>query len=202
MSILIKFRRERIKSHIESQHRSDKFVNSHFIDSIMSKIKFFFAILICGYVCLALNVKHPLHVSTTELNYNQQEKAIEVSCRIFTDDFESILAKNYKQKIDLANPLIKGKMDEVIEKYIISHLQIKANGKQINMRYLGFEIDHEATNIYLEAEKVNTFKSVEVSNIILYDLFDDQMSIVHIVKGKTRKSTKILYPDKKFTTNF
>jgi len=168
----------------------------------MSKIKFFFAILICAYICIAFDVKHPLHVSTTELNYNQQEKTIEVSCRIFTDDFESILAKNYKQKIDLTNPAIKNKMDEVIKKYIISHLQIKANGKQINMQYVGFEIDHEATNIYLEVEKVNSFKSAEVTNIILYDLFDDQMSIVHIVKGKTRKSTKILYPDKKFTANF
>ncbi|WP_316797147.1 DUF6702 family protein [Pedobacter agri] len=168
----------------------------------MSKIKFIFAFLLCAYVCLAANIKHPLHVSTTELNYNQQDKTIEISCRIFTDDFESILAKNYKQKIDLSKPAMKNAMDEVIKKYIAAHLQIRANGKPISMNYIGFEIDHEATNIFLEVEKISNFKSAEVTNTILYDLFDDQMSIVHIVKGKTRKSSKILYPDKKFATNF
>ncbi|WP_051010164.1 DUF6702 family protein [Pedobacter agri] len=70
------------------------------------------------------------------------------------------------------------------------------------MKYIGFEIDHEATNIYLEVEKISSLKAVEVTNTILYDLFDDQMSIVHLVKAQTRKSTKILYPDKKFATNF
>jgi hypothetical protein len=70
------------------------------------------------------------------------------------------------------------------------------------MNYVGFEIDHEATNIYLEVEKISAVKSVEVNDTILYDMFDDQMSIVHVVKGANRKSTKILYPEKKFTANF
>lgn len=146
--------------------------------------------------------KHPLHVSTTEVNFNSKDKTLEVSCRIFSDDFESILVKLYKQKTDLANPALKTQMDALVKKYLLAHLQLKANGKPVSMNYIGFEIDHEATNIYLEVEKISTVKNVEVNSTILYDMFDDQMSIVHIVKGNARKSSKILYPDRTFSANF
>ncbi|WP_231458804.1 MULTISPECIES: DUF6702 family protein [unclassified Pedobacter] len=146
--------------------------------------------------------KHPLHVSTTEVNFNVKDKSLEISCRIFSDDFESILAKLYKQKTDLVNPALKNQMDALVKKYLLSHLQIKANGKLVNMNYIGFEIDHEATNIYLEVDKIASIKSIEVNSSILYDMFDDQMSIIHLVKGNTRKSGKVLYPDKAFSANF
>ncbi|RZK21577.1 MAG: hypothetical protein EOO86_00535 [Pedobacter sp.] len=168
----------------------------------MKKVKFLMWLFLCICFTVSAGTKHPLHVSTTEVNFNQKDKTLEISCRIFSDDFESILAKTYKQKTDLSNPGMKAAMDEIVKKYIVSHLQIKANGKPVAMKYIGFEIDHEATNIYLEVEKISSFKAVEITNTILYDLFDDQMSIVHVVKAQARKSTKILFPDKKFATNF
>lgn len=168
----------------------------------MRKLEYTLLLLCCAFFSVEAGIKHPLHVSTTEVNFNAKDKTLEVSCKIFSDDFEAILAKVYKQKTDLSNPNMKTAMDELVKKYLLSHLQLKANGKAVTLNYVGFEIDHEATNIYLEVDKVTTIKSVEVSDTILYDMFDDQMSIVHIVKGTNRKSTKILYPEKKFTANF
>ncbi|MDQ0637044.1 hypothetical protein QF042_000609 [Pedobacter sp. W3I1] len=168
----------------------------------MRKLKYSLLLLCVAFFSVSAGIKHPLHVSTTEVNFNAKDKTLEVSCKIFSDDFEAILTKLYKQKTDLSNPNMKSTMDELVKKYLLSHLQLKANGKAVAMNYIGFEIDHEATNIYLEVEKISSIKSIEVSNTILYDMFDDQMSIVHIVKGPIRKSTKILYPEKKFTANF
>lgn len=168
----------------------------------MRKLKFVVLLLCCTFFVVKAGIKHPLHVSTTEVNFNAKDKTLEISCKIFSDDFESILARLYKQKTDLSNPGMKTAMDELVKKYLLSHLQIKANGKATTMNYIGFEIDHEATNIYLEIEKIPAVKSIEVNNTILYDLFDDQMSIVHLVKGNIRKSSKILYPEKKFSANF
>ncbi len=168
----------------------------------MHKLKYILLLFCCVFFSAHAGMKHPLHVSTTEINFNAKDKTLEVSCRIFSDDFEAILAKLYKQKTDLSNTNMKAAMDELVKKYLLSHLQLKANGNAVAMNYIGFEIDHEATNIYLEVEKIPAIKSVEVNDTILYDMFDDQMSIVHVVKGSTRKSTKILYPEKKFTANF
>ena len=168
----------------------------------MFKLKHLLPLLLFIYINLGAGLKHPLHVSTTEVSFNAKEKSLEVSCRIFTDDFESILVKLYKQKTDLSEPTMKAKMDEIVKKYLISHLQIKVNGKPMALKYIGFEIDHEATNIYLEVDKVSSVKTAEVTSTILYDQFDDQMSIVHLVNGKLRKSSKILFPDKTFIANF
>lgn len=168
----------------------------------MSRLKYIFLLLCCTFFSVKAGTKHPLHVSTTEVNFNAKDKTLEVSCRIFSDDFEAILAKLYKQKTDLSSPNMKTTMDELVKKYLLSHMQLKANGKAVTLNYIGFEIDHEATNIYLEVEKITAIKSVEVNDTILYDMFDDQMSIVHVVKGNVRKSTKILYPEKKFIANF
>lgn len=168
----------------------------------MCKLRYILLFLCFAFFSVKAGIKHPLHVSTTEVNFNAKDKTLEVSCKIFSDDFEAILARLYKQKTDLSNPNVKTAMDELVKKYLLTHLQLKANGKAVAMNYIGFEIDHEATNIYLEVEKVTALKSIEINDSILYDMFDDQMSIIHVVKGNSRKSTKVLYPEKKFTANF
>lgn len=147
-------------------------------------------------------MKHPLHVSNTEINYNQKEKTLEISCKIFSDDFESVLYKNFKQKIDLTNPKMKGSMDVLVKKYVANHLQIKANNKICKLNYIGFEIEQEATNVYFEVENITALKSLEVNSSILYDLFNDQMSIFHLIKGDVRKSSRVLFPEKNFKANF
>ncbi len=65
-------------------------------------------------------VPHPFHVSVIEVNHNAADKTLEISCKIFTDDFEKILAKNYKTKVDLINPADKAPMDSLVKKI---HLQ-------------------------------------------------------------------------------
>ncbi|MET0461971.1 MAG: DUF6702 family protein, partial [Chitinophagaceae bacterium] len=39
---------------------------------------------------------HPIHLSVTEINHNAADRTLEISCKIFTDDFEKVLAQNYK----------------------------------------------------------------------------------------------------------
>lgn len=145
---------------------------------------------------------HPLHVSTTEMNFNAKEKSIEISCRIFTDDFERILAKTYKTKTDLTKTEMRPAMDALIKKYIDSHLQYSLNGKSVKANYIGFEIDHEATNIYLEIENVLFIQSLGVTNSLLYDLFDDQMNILHVENKGIRKSARANYPSTQLEVNF
>lgn len=146
--------------------------------------------------------RHPLHVSTTETNFDRKGKTLEVTVKVFTDDFENILSKNYKQKTDLSSASLKTAMDILVKKYLFSHLKIAVDQKNVTLNYIGFEIDHETTNVYFEVENITDIKNVIVDNTILYDLFQDQMSINHVIKGDVRKSGKLLYPDRKFMANF
>ncbi len=138
---------------------------------------------------------HPLHVSTTEISFNAKEKSLEISCKIFTDDFEDALAKLYKVKTDLNKPSMHKAMDELIKKYLSTHLQYVVNERAMLATYVGFEIDMEATNIYLEITDVTALQTLNLNNTILYGLFDDQMNIVHVEKMGVRKSVRTNYPN-------
>lgn len=139
---------------------------------------------------------HPLHVSTTDISFNAQDKQIEVICTIFTDDFESALSDQYHIKADLSEPKLHGKMDEWVKKYIAANVRINASGKPVAFNYVGFEKASESVNVYLESKPVLAPKKLEAQISILHNLYDDQMNIVHMTVGGKRKSTKLDFPDK------
>ena len=147
-------------------------------------------------------VKHPLHVSTTEADYNSSTKSIEITCKIFSDDFERALSKNSASIIDLTKVSMKPAMNKEVAAYLLKNLRFKVDGKLRTLEYIGFETDREATNIYFEIKNVPVFKSAEIYNTILFDLFTDQMSIVHVVKNEKRISNKAIYPEKVISIKF
>ena len=147
-------------------------------------------------------VFHPLHVSTTELNYNAQDGKFEVSCTMFVDDFELALQKQFNAKTDLQKPAMHTAMDALVKNYLHDHLQIVNGNVATPLNYLGFEINKEAVNVYLESEKSPVPKKVSVEVSLLHNIFTDQINIVHISVGGVRKSGKIEYPDKKIEQVF
>jgi hypothetical protein len=145
---------------------------------------------------------HPFHVSVTEINHNAAEKTLEVSCKVFTDDFEEALSKKFKTKIDLVQPKDKAAMDKLLTEYIQEHLQLKADTKTVVLNYIGFEVESEAVFVYLQVNNIVSVKRIDAVNTILHDLFTDQTEIMHVSVSGNRKSVKIDYPNKQATFQF
>ena len=163
--------------------------------------------LLYCYIIFSLNlpatkaIKHPIHVSTTNIEYNKQDNKVEVICTIFTDDFEAALVKQYNKKTDLNKADMHATMDVLVKNYISTHLQLKTTA-DLKLNYLGFEINKEATDVYLESDKTPVFKKIDVDVSLLHNLFDDQINIVHITVNGVRKSEKLDYPDHKLSQEF
>jgi hypothetical protein len=145
---------------------------------------------------------HPLHVSTSDISYNAQDSKLEVICTVFADDFELAIQKQYNTKVDLLKPALHTDMDVLVKRYVNEHLAIKTGNMTTQLNYLGFEVDKEAINIYLESEKIPTPKKIDVEVSLLHNIFDDQINIVHMTVNGVRKSGKINYPDKKIEQVF
>jgi hypothetical protein len=87
-------------------------------------------------------------------------------------------------------------MDSLVRKYVLSHLQVKVNGKLLSPAYLGFEQEKEAVYVYVEYLKIPaTILEVDFFNNLLYDYYTDQINILHFKSGDKRKSIKLDYPD-------
>ncbi len=138
--------------------------------------------------------KHPLYISIIDINHNAKDKALEVSVRIFTDDFENILKKYSNAKIDLSHPADKTAMDKLVSNYLLSRLQIKADNKNTALHYVGFELQQESIWTYFEVTNIASVKKIEVNTTILYDYQEKQINIIHAKVNGDEKSFRLDNP--------
>jgi hypothetical protein len=173
---------------------------------ILYKWSFLVHWFLTGYAnpaTLAANPAHPLYITVTEISYNADDKNLEISCKIFTDDFENALTAHNHGKVDLTNPRDKAVTDKQVFDYIKSNLQIKLDGKAVNLEFVGFEKETDAVWSYLQVQNTaKAPKTIEIYNTLLYDAYDKQINLMHVLVGGTRKSTRLNYPDKEAKIQF
>ncbi len=146
--------------------------------------------------------KHPLYISITEIEYNSKEKTLEISCKVFTDDFEKALRKAYKKHVDLLDPKEKEAMNTLVSDYVQKHLKISLEGKTASMHFIGYEQIEEGIVSYYEVDKVFAFKNISITNNILYEYKKEQMGFIHVTVNENRKSSKLNNPDEKVSFVF
>jgi len=139
---------------------------------------------------------HPFFVSVVEVEYVGKDRAIGISCKVFSDDLEKTLETFSKQDVDILKG-DKKKNDEQLKKYFTAHLSITLDGKSYVPGYLGYENDKEASWIYLEIKNVSSPGKVEVITDILYDYQKSQQNIIHCILEGKRQSYRLQYPEKK-----
>src|SRR4051812_35859485 len=91
---------------------------------------------------------HPFYVSVTEINHNAKEGELEISCKMFADDFENTLKTEYKISFDIAHPKNQKQAESMVSAYLQKHLQLKINGNPVTMQFVGYEIENEAIWCY------------------------------------------------------
>lgn len=137
---------------------------------------------------------HPFYVSVTEIRHNEKNKVLEVSSRVFFDDFEAALEKKYKVQLDIVKPADRRKMDNLIADYMKKHLHLSLDGRRMELKYLGYEIEEDAAWCYFEAAGVERPRNVSVLDNILFEQHPSQINMLHVIVGGVRKSTKLDNP--------
>ena len=156
-----------------------------------------------GFACISLvNNHHPIFVSVTEIEHNTNDKTLEISCKIFTDDFETALRKKHTAKVDLLDIKYKSSMSPLVNDYIQKHLSILRDGKPVKLQFLGFEQEEEGIVSYFEVKNIEKVKKIEVINDILYEEKPQQMEIIHVMVNGERKSSRLNNPDTKASFQF
>lgn len=140
---------------------------------------------------------HPYFVTVTEIEHNPKEKTLEISCKIFTDDFEKTLRSNYNTNVDLLNSKDKSKMNKLVAEYIKKHLQIIVNGRLLLLQFAGYENEEEAISCYFQVKNIGMVKKIDVRDDLLFEYKKEQINILHVTVNGKRKSTKLDNPESK-----
>lgn len=145
---------------------------------------------------------HPFYVSVATIEHNEQNKILEISCRIFYDDLENELKKEGFSKDDILHPKNKASFEKGLATYLGKNFKIKVNNSPVPIRYLGYQIEEDAAWCYMEAPATGAISQISVLNTLLYQQHPSQTNIIHVtVKGK-RKSTKLTLPKTTETFQF
>ena len=140
------------------------------------------------------SLSHPLYISVTEINHNPKDKILEISCKIFTNDFESVLEKSAGAKVDLSSVKDKPASDKLIAGYVERHLRLKVDGKPVLLHFVGSENEDDGTWSYFQVNDMPTVKRIDIVNDLLYDGFPQQINIMHVTVGGQRQSTRVDCP--------
>lgn len=145
---------------------------------------------------------HPLFMGVTEIQHNAQDHTLEISVKLFADDFENALEKANHTTIDITNPKDTARASQLIARYLQQHLQLKVNGKPVQLVFIGYEKEREAAWSFVQVNNINTVQKVEITNTLLYDAYDQQINLMHVIVNGNRKSTKLSYPDQQVSFEF
>jgi hypothetical protein len=159
-------------------------------------------LLIGGLVFNPAATYHPIFVSVTEIEHNAKDKTLEISCKIFTDDFEKTLRQAYKTYVDLLKPRDKNAMNKLVADYVQKHLLIKIDGKTAALQFLGYEQDEEGIVSYYQVNNIATVKKLDITDNILFEYKKEQISIIHTTVNGNKKSTKLVNPEDKYSFEF
>ncbi len=158
-------------------------------------MRYFF--LFCSLFVLSSGsgFRHPLHVSVTEIFYDEKDKALEIMMRVFMDDLELALRHRFNNPtLDVLNPS-GPTLDEMMKGYVAEHFKVSLDNKSQKVRYLGHEQDGEAFVFFVEIANVKSWKKIGIVNAILTDLYDDQSNLVHVTSSGKVRSLRLTKSD-------
>jgi hypothetical protein len=140
-----------------------------------------------------LLILHPIHLSVSEINYSEKDKALQITSRIFLDDLELSIQKQLnKPDLDLLEPGKDLTTEKLISDYVLQHLSVKLDGKIQKLNFLGFEREDPAVICYIEIENVKKFKTIEIKNDVIMETHNDQSNLVHVTYKGPVKSLRLM----------
>lgn len=152
------------------------------------------AVLACG-LFVATARAHPIHTSTAEADYNRETKQLEVSLRVFADDFEAALGNLAGKKISLEKTP-RAELDALTRAYLIEHFTVKTHdGTLASQRLIGRELKDAANELwlYFEIALPGGVDGARLDYTVHRERFPDQLNSFRVRDG-SRQVTLVFLP--------
>jgi hypothetical protein len=153
------------------------------------------AVLVYKWLMAAvLAAVHPFYVSVTEIDHNAKNKTLEISCKMFLDDTEKALEKAHHLPVELTKPKNPQEAQRLVSDYIRKHFLLKVDGKPANLEFAGYEVEGASIWSYFQVSNIAGLHRLDITNTILYEMYDGQISIMHAKAEGQEKSIRINNP--------
>lgn len=138
---------------------------------------------------LAFTGFHKYYVSVTEVDYVPNQESVQITTRIFADDFEKALRERFNKDIVLTQKDEAKEVDHYIDVYLKEKIKVEINGENTELDYLGKEYDgFDIVQCYIEIKNVKKIEAIKITNRVLFSLFDEQQNMIKTKINSKQKS--------------
>jgi len=136
---------------------------------------------------LAFNL-HKEYFSLTKIDHNEKEQTLQITMRLFANDMDLALSKQFDQAIELGTEKEIADADILLETYLNQKFVIQINQERAVYQFIGKEFEKDAMYVYLEIKNITAIKEIEVSARMLQEEFPEQENIVKVNYKDVRRS--------------
>tara|TARA_B100000767_G_scaffold228149_1_gene218376 strand:- start:36 stop:533 length:498 start_codon:yes stop_codon:yes gene_type:complete len=148
--------------------------------------------LACFFLLTSLAfTTHKYYLSLTQIEYNKNQKSLEVIINVFMDDIELAINKEYAIDLNLTTKDELKDADVYFHNYLTKNLTFTIDNDIVTHNYIGKEYEGDLVYFYLEIAVKENPKYLEVFNTILLTYFEQQQNIVKF-KNDSKRQSKIL----------
>jgi len=152
------------------------------------KIRILLTILVLTSLTLSSFRPHKHYISLTQIEYNESEKALQITMRFFIDDLEKAVGSRFDKKLALATDEELKNANVYIERYLESKFNLWVNGTEVSPNYLGKKYEDDQVFFFLEVDKVENIEMIEVQNSMLMEVYEEQQNYVKLRLGDVDKT--------------
>jgi hypothetical protein len=134
---------------------------------------------------------HDIHLSKALIEYNEAEKAIQVSMHLFLDDLEEALRRKGLDDLYFCTKKEDEFAEAYLEAYLREHFILTVNGEEMEYNFLGKEPsgDYQGAWCYIEVENVAQLSIINIQNNLLMEIFDDQKNVIQLIGPNNKRGT-------------
>ena len=127
-------------------------------------------------------VIHDLHLSKSQINYNQDNQSVEITLHLFIDDLEIALSEKGHSNLSICTKKESNLAEQYMAQYIEDKMQVAIYGKPYMAEFLGKESSEDLQGVwcYLEITEISKPESVIVEIDFFNELYSDQKNVVNI----------------------
>lgn len=152
----------------------------------MLKYRIFFIVFLLFFVPKRNNLSgkatlHPVHVSYTNVEYDNTNKEFKILYKIFVDDFDKIIQQKYGVNLELEKGKKKEAYEKIITKYILEHFKLIIDSKdytKLRLKFSDSEVREKAIWLYYKYRYNGKSANFEVWNSLMTDLYRDQTNLL------------------------
>ncbi|MBJ6110049.1 hypothetical protein JAO73_13585 [Hymenobacter sp. BT523] len=130
---------------------------------------------------------HAYHSTITELRYNAAKQQLELSVKVFTDDFEKAISKGQPTPVNLTDagprPLA------LATAYLQRTLQVRTTaGAALQLQVLGMQAENDGYWLFCKVPLPGPQPGVQLRQAMMLEVFGDEMNIVNVEANGKKQS--------------